>query len=222
MLLKIFLTFFYLVCNIQIFSQLQIDKCYFHYDGPGETSLCGSGYIFYDSIGFFHAGCENHHRYISAFKYSIDSNKVETEIIPYIYFSPVRKTIVRSVTGLKDSIKVFVFEYSGQQVPAEIAIIRLKRKKDKILQTFYGYKGYATFKRPKNKKLVWTIEGLYPLFFAEVRFNINDEFNYFELYINLPHECLMKTEGKTWASGENKFIIQNPKLISGHTDYSLF
>jgi hypothetical protein len=201
------------------YTQIQKERWFIHPEGPGTSSLCASLFIFYDSIGFYYSGCENHTRGISAFKYQIDSNSLECSFIPYPLFKPYVKIIKKKVDSLGNRIHVKVYEYSGRSVWPEIAVVKLNRKKDRIIKSHYNFNDTLSFERINRKKIFWTLEGLYPIFFAEMHFSFESPENYYEIYLNLPHECFTITEGKRWAEGIIKFKILSPKSIYSNVEY---
>ena len=219
MIVRLSLLIIFFSFSFNSYTQIQKERWFIHPEGPGTSSLCASLYIFYDSIGFYYSGCENHVRGISAFKYKIDSNSLECSFIPYPIFKPYIKIIKKKIDSPGKRIHVRVYEYSGKRVAPEIAVVKLKRKKDKIIMSHYNSEDTLSFKTIDRKKIFWTLEGLYPIFFADLHFSFESPYNYYEIYLNLPRECFSITEGKRWGEGKIKFKILSPKTIYDNVEF---
>jgi hypothetical protein len=190
-------------------------KTFINHYGPGELkSLCASTFTFTDTNGFYTSGCEAHIRSIGEFTYTTDSASIYCSFLPYVTYQPYKKIVRKKVEGQKH-IQVMVFDVTGKALQPEIAVIKLRRKRDKVIKHLHSNDHSLNFSRYFGKRMFWTIDGLYPLFFAELHFSFDQPYNYYEIYLSLPSNCVSRTDGKVWVVGDETLTVTDPCHLSG-------
>jgi len=91
--------------------------------------------------------------------------------------------------------------------------VKVGKRKDKIIKSHFCHTDTLVFERETGKNIFWTLEGLFPIFFAEMHFRFEVEFNFYEIWLNLPGVCFEVTEAKGWAEGIQKFTIANSEKL---------
>jgi hypothetical protein len=197
-------------------AQLAKNKI-FQYDWVG--GLCAETCIFYDSIGFYHVGCEANFSHFGAFRYVVRNDSIILSPVRFEDYGLLRKVISEkkdSVSG----IKVEAYDlFNHKMFHSSIGVYKRGRKKDKLIGSYISISAQQV-KSFRKKNYYWTLQNVYPLFNNELtlEFSFSERYNLYKIYLDAPEFCLYPAKIKSWVWMEGAMKIYSATSIGYFDD----
>ena len=199
-------------------AQITKGKWYSHHMLGG---LCKESFIFYDSIGYYSAGCEANSSFIGAFRYHIRGDSMILEPFRFEQF-PLLARVLRTPPQDSGCITMRVTDMNSYALYNPMFRVYKKgRKKDHHIGDYKKLTPELIRRFSRSWRYYWTLMNAYPLYANEFTMEFGfKEVGHYQFWFNAPAPCLQWAKLKDWVQVRAVLTVRNPCSIgfAGETE----